>query len=134
MNQPQGGAKVFWDEPDHDEKVAAWINVAIRQAEREWQSGEMVQRGVGVIDFQDCTVIVLSDRVPIGEVFVTQRKTENSILHGGFGAAPNRSSNEKRSDFTDNFVEIKSPDDKTTVMGPGKRKSKPAGPPQTPVG
>ena len=132
MNQPQGGAKVFWDEPDHDEKVAAWINVAIRQAEREAQSGHP-DKGVGVIDFQDCTVIVLSEQIPFGEVFVTQRKTDNSIIHGGFGAAPNRST-EKRSDFTDNFVEIKSPDAKVTVMGPGKRKRPPTGPPKTPVG
>jgi hypothetical protein len=114
MRDVQGGAKVYWTEPDHDGKVQSWIAVAMKQAERELAAGW--QRGVGVIDFADCTVVVLSDTIPLGEVFVVQRKTENSILHGGFGAAPFRSK-DREPDFTANLTEVKNPDAKSTTIG-----------------
>jgi hypothetical protein len=109
-----GGAKVYWTEPDHDEQVHRWIAVAMRQAEREW-TGYGPGYGVGVIDFADCTVIVLTAKIPLGEVMEVNRRTENSILHGGFGSAPHRSRDEV--DFTTNLVEVKNPHDSKTVIG-----------------
>ncbi len=112
MSEIPGGAKVYWTEPDHDGKVQKWIAVAMRQAEREMHHQQM---GVGVIDFADCTVIVLTAKIPLGEVMEVNRRTENSILHGGFGSAPHRSRDEV--DFTTNLVEVKNPHDSKTVIG-----------------
>ena len=115
MSAPQGGAKVYWTEPEHDDKVRAWVAVAMRQAEHDWTSVGRAH-GVGVIDFADCTVIVLSDKIPLGEVFTMQRKTENSILHGGFGAAPFRSKEQREPDWTSGLVEVKNPDARSTTI------------------
>jgi len=109
-----GGAKVYWNEDDHDEKVQQWIQVAMRQAEREW-TGYGPGYGVGVIDFADCTVIVLTQAIPLGEVFTMNRRLENSILHGGFGRNPFEKSTEP--DWTADLVEVKNPDAKSLTIG-----------------
>jgi hypothetical protein len=40
--------------------------------------------GIGVIDFADATVVVISQKIPHREVFEVQRPNENSIREGGF--------------------------------------------------
>lgn len=77
--------KVYWRNADgsvnvnHDDTVRDLIGAAMKYAD---DMG--LQRGIGVIDFADCTVVVLSERIPAREVFVTERRGENSIL-SGFG-------------------------------------------------
>jgi hypothetical protein len=83
------GIKVYWKNPDgsvnrnHDDEVRSQIEAA-----QVYLGERFMPHGIGVIDFADCTVIVASTKIPSKEVFVTDRKTENSILHGGFGTAP----------------------------------------------
>jgi hypothetical protein len=77
--------KVYWTNPDgstnvnHDDTVRDYISMAQRIADERG-----LMRGVGVIDFADCTVVVVSASVPPKEVFVADRRTENSIA-AGFG-------------------------------------------------
>lgn len=77
--------KVYWRNADgsvnvnHDDTVRDLISAAMKYAD---DMG--LARGIGVIDFADCTVVVLSERIPPREVFVTERRGENSIL-SGFG-------------------------------------------------
>lgn len=81
--------KVYWKNPDgttnehHDRDVKELINVGIEKIERD---GMLC--GIGVIDFADATVVVISKVIPHREVFEVHRMTENSILHGGFGKNP----------------------------------------------
>lgn len=97
--------KVYWSDPQHDEHVKEAIVQAMRIAEtRE----EFHTWGIGVIDFADCTVVTLLRVIPQGEVFVMERRDENSILHGGFGDNPFPV--QKAPDFTDNLVEVRNPD------------------------
>jgi hypothetical protein len=77
--------KVYWRNSDgtvnvnHDDTVRDYIAMAQRHADTHG-----LMRGVGVIDFADCTVVVISASVPPKEVFVTERRGENSI-ESGFG-------------------------------------------------
>jgi hypothetical protein len=75
----RGMPKVLRDAPGHDEKVRELIALAMEQIERK----EML-RGVGVMEFDDATVVVISQVIPHREVFVTRCAGQNSILHGGF--------------------------------------------------
>jgi len=78
---PHGGIpKVYWNDPHHDEKVRELIEVAMEKVQRDG-----LLRGIGVMDFDDCTVVAISHTVPHGEVFVTRLEGQNSIMHGGFG-------------------------------------------------
>lgn len=78
---PHGGIpKVYWDDPHHDEKVRELIAVGIELIERKG-----LLCGVGVMDFDDCTVVAVSRTIPPREVFTTRLEGQNSILHGGFG-------------------------------------------------
>lgn len=71
--------KVLRNAPDHDDKVRELISVGMEKVERDG-----LLRGIGVLEFDDATVVVISQRIPHREVFVTRRKGENSIRHGGF--------------------------------------------------
>jgi hypothetical protein len=77
--------KVYWRNSDgtvnvnHDDTVRDMIAAAQEHAGRHG-----LPHGIGVIDFADCTVVVLSKAVPSREVFVTERRGENSI-EAGFG-------------------------------------------------
>jgi len=77
--------KVYWTNPDgstnvnHDDTVRDLIERA-----QETCGRLSLDRGVGVIDFADCTVVVISQVIPAREVFVADRRTENSIA-AGFG-------------------------------------------------
>lgn len=75
----RGIPKVLRNAPGHDDKVRELIALAIEQIDRK----EML-RGVGVMEFDDATVVVISRVVPHKEVFVTRCEGQNSILHGGF--------------------------------------------------
>lgn len=78
---PYGGIpKVYYDDPEHDEKVRELIAVGMEKIERDG-----LMRGIGVMDFDDCTVVVISQRIPHREVFTTRLEGQNSIMHGGFG-------------------------------------------------
>jgi len=72
--------KVLNSDPLHDDKVRHLIRSAMHHAEIH-----DLDLGIGVIDFKDCTVVALSDRIPFGEVFEMTRHSEDSFLHGGFG-------------------------------------------------
>lgn len=77
--------KVYWRNPDgtvnvnHDDNVRDLIGQAQEHAGRL-----NLPHGIGVLDFADCTVVVLSRSIPSREVFVTERRGENSI-ESGFG-------------------------------------------------
>lgn len=75
-----GIPKVYYDDPDHDGKVRELIAMGMELIERR-----QMTCGVGVMDFDDCTVVVVSQRIPHREVFETRLEGQNSILHGGFG-------------------------------------------------
>jgi len=81
--------KVYWKNKDgstnehHDRDVKELISVGMEKIERDG-----MRCGIGVIDFADATVVVISTVIPYQEVFEVQRRNENSILHGGFGANP----------------------------------------------
>jgi hypothetical protein len=75
----KGIPKVLRGADDHDGKVRELIALAIEQVERK-----QLMRGVGVMEFDDATVVVISAMVPHHEVFVTRCEGQNSILHGGF--------------------------------------------------
>lgn len=83
------GIKVYWKNSDgtpnrnHDDEVRSQIEAA-----QVYLGERFMPHGIGVIDFADCTVIVASTKIPSKEVFTTDRMTENSILHGGFGTNP----------------------------------------------
>ena len=100
---------VPWTFPEHYDAVREIVNIA-------WQYADKMglRMGVGVMNFADGTVVVLSKNVGPGEVVVVDRRTENH-LHafgidpfGGFESMP---------DFTENLVEIKNPDAKITAFG-----------------
>lgn len=74
-----GGVKVYWKDEKHDDKVIHAIGVAQSMIEERGILG-----GVGVIDFADCTIVVVSRALQTREVRVVERREENSILHGGF--------------------------------------------------
>jgi hypothetical protein len=75
--------KVYWRHADgsvnvnHDDHVRDLIDQATKYADDHG-----LTRGVGVIDFADCTVVVLSQAIPAREVFVTERRGDNSIESG----------------------------------------------------
>jgi hypothetical protein len=81
--------KVYWRKPDgtdnelHDQHVKELVGVGIEKIARD-----NMNCGIGVIDFADATVVIISAVIPHGEVFVVNRMEENSILHGGFGDNP----------------------------------------------
>jgi len=93
---------VPWDFPEHDEAVKEIINVAFQYAEKMG-----VARGVGVIDFADGTVVVLSKTIPAGEMLPVDRRTENHLV--AFGIDP-FAGFESVPDFTESLVEIPNPD------------------------
>ena len=101
---------VPYDFPEHDDAVREIINVA-------WQYADKMglQQGVGVLDFADGTVIVLSKTIAPGEMVMVDRTSENHI-HAGFGRDP-FAGFESMPDFTENLVEIKNPDAKETIFG-----------------
>lgn len=84
-----GPPKVYWrkpdgsDNPDHDFHVRQLIGLGMERIEREG-----LTCGIGVIDFADCTVVVISKVIPHKEVFEMNRMMENSILDGRFGVNP----------------------------------------------
>ena len=100
---------VPWNFPEHDDAVKEIINVAWKYAEK---MGLLM--GVGVMNFADGTVIVLSKNVGPDQMVAVNRMTENHLKafgidpFGGFESMP---------DFTENMVEIKNPDAKDTVFG-----------------
>ncbi|MGV0949350.1 MAG: hypothetical protein ACOYB3_01670 [Azonexus sp.] len=77
--------KVYWRNPDgtrnvnHDDLVREAVQRIQAACEAFPGLG-----GVGVIDFADATVIYRTQSAPEFEVVVADRKTENSILAGGF--------------------------------------------------
>lgn len=98
--------KVYWTDPEHDAHVHEAIGQAMHLAGtdarfRDW--------GIGVIDFADCTVVTLSRSIPQGEVFVMERKDENSILHGGFGDNPFPAKPEPVN-LMEHLTEVRNPD------------------------
>ena len=101
---------VPWDFPEHDDAVKEIINVA-------WQYAAKMglNMGVGVLDFADGTVVVLTHTVAADEMIRVDRHDENHIL-AGFAANPFEKF-ESMPDFTENMVEIKNPDAKSTVIG-----------------
>lgn len=74
-----GAPKVYHSDPRHDERVRELIAVGMERIDRL-----SMNCGIGVIDFADATVVVISSVIPAHEVFEVQRPKENSILHGGF--------------------------------------------------
>ena len=56
-------------DPQHDEKVRALIHRAMDAAERRIQPS-----GIAVIEFKDCTTVVISKVIPFGEVFTHDRR------------------------------------------------------------
>jgi hypothetical protein len=75
-----GIPKVYYNDPEHDEKVRELIAVGMELIERRG-----LLCGIGVMDFDDCTVVAVSQRIPHREVFETRLEGQNSILHGRFG-------------------------------------------------
>ena len=101
---------VPWDFPEHDDAVVEIMHTAHAYANKMG-----IRHGVGVINFADGTVIVLSHVIPPGETHVTNRMDENHIK-AGMGADP-FAGYQSVPDFTENLVEIKNPDAKQTVIG-----------------
>ena len=101
---------VPWTFPEHYDAVREIVNIA-------WQYADKMglRMGVGVMNFADGTVVVLSKNVGPGEVVVVDRRTENH-LHA-FGIDPFAATAERMPDFTENLVEIKNPDAKVTAFG-----------------
>ena len=94
---------VPWDFPEHDEAVKEIIQVA-------WQYAAKMglNMGVGVLDFADGTVVVLTHTVAADEMIRVDRMDENHIL-AGFAANPFEKF-ESVPDFTEQLVEIPNPD------------------------
>jgi len=74
-----GAPRVYHSDPRHDEKVRELIGVGMERIDRL-----SMNCGIGVIDFADATVVVISTVIPHHEVFEVQRPNENSIRDGGF--------------------------------------------------
>ena len=55
-------------DPQHDEKVRALIHRAMEVAERRVEPA-----GIAVIEFSDCTTVVISKEIPFGEIFTHDR-------------------------------------------------------------
>jgi hypothetical protein len=94
---------VPWDFPEHDDAVKEIINVAWQYAEK---MGLLM--GVGVLDFADGTVVVLSKNIGPGQMVAVDRRSENHLQ--AFGLDPFRETENRMPDFTENLVEIKNPD------------------------
>jgi hypothetical protein len=74
-----GAPRVYHTDPRHDERVRELIAVGMERIDRL-----SMNAGIGVIDFADATVVVISQKIPHREVFEVQRPNENSIREGGF--------------------------------------------------
>lgn len=112
--RPHDPPFVPWDFAEHDDAVKEIINVAWQFADRH-----MLVMGVGVLDFADGTVIVLSKSIPVGEMILLDRRFENHIL-AGFGTDP-FAGFETIPDFTENLIEIPNPDGPKTFGVDGAR-------------
>jgi hypothetical protein len=102
-NRPDDPPFVPHTFPEHDDAV-----VEIAHAAHSYAAKMGLMHGVGIMDFADGTVIVLSHVIPPGETQVVNRRTENHI-QAGMGRDP-FAGYESVPDFTDNLVEIKNPD------------------------
>ena len=101
------------DFPEHDDAVKEIIHVAWQYAEK---MGLMM--GVGVLDFADGTVIVLTKTIPPNDMVVVDRRFENHLI--AFGIDP-FAGFESIPDFTETLIEIPNPDAPKTFGVDGTR-------------
>ena len=97
--RPNDPPFIPWSFPEHDSAVVEVAMVAHQYADK---MGLMM--GVGVLDFADGTVVVLSKKVPVGDTFVSNRRDENHYV-AGYAADP-FANMESVPDFTENLEEI----------------------------
>jgi hypothetical protein len=103
--------KVYWSDPQHDDKVQNLIGEGMEACMR---IPDLWDCGIGIIDFADCTVVVITRAIPAHEVFVTNRRDENSI-HAGYGTNPFQGG--ETVDFAAALgAEIKNPDAPQTII------------------
>lgn len=66
--------RIPYTDPLHEQHVKDAIGKAQVIAERDRDLG-----GIGVIDFHDATVVVISAKIPYGEVFYTKQEHTGSL-------------------------------------------------------